>query len=73
MQLACVLMASVMLYALQANKLTHDVLPCYCIPLGTADRFFDREEALRKIGEALQPGGETSGIRSIALHGMGEV
>ncbi len=61
------------MHALQANTLTHDVLQCYCIPLGIADRFFGREEALQQVREALQPGNDRSGIRSMALYGMGGV
>ena len=61
------------MHALQASKLTHDVLPCYYIPLGIADRFFGREKALRQVREVLQPEGGLSGIRSIALYGMGGV
>lgn len=61
------------IYALQANTLTHDVLLCYCIPLGIADRIFGWEEALLQDREALQPGNDRSGIHSMALYGMGEV
>ncbi len=43
------------MHTLQANKLVHDFLPCYCVPLGIADRFFAREEALQQVREALHP------------------
>lgn len=61
------------MHALQANTLTHAVLLCYCIPLGIADRFFGREEAVLQVREALQPGNDRSGIHSMALYGMGGV
>ena len=37
------------MHALQTNKLNHDVLSCYYIPLGIADRFFGREAALQQV------------------------
>ena len=61
------------MHTLQANKPIHDVLPCYCIPLGIADRFFGRAEALQQVEEVLQPGKDRGGVRSIALYGMGGV
>ncbi len=61
------------MHTLEANTLKHDVLLCYCIRLGIADRILGWEEALLQVREALQPGNDPSGIHSMALYGMGGV
>lgn len=59
--------------ALQVSKASHNVLPCYCVPSGINDRFYGRDDALGFIKDNLSSGSATSGIRSLALYGMGGV
>ena len=61
------------MHALQASKISQQTLPCYCIPSGIAGRFYGREDALKYIEDALQPGQVARNVRSIALYGMGGV
>lgn len=61
------------MHSLQASKITHQVLPCYCIPSGIAGRFYGRQDALDHLRATLQPEQTSQNIRSIALYGMGGV
>ena len=61
------------MHALQINKPDHDRLPCYCVPIGLSGRFYGRDEVVEQVKNALNPPPDSSGIRSLALHGLGGV
>ncbi|MCJ1396521.1 hypothetical protein MMC18_009412, partial [Xylographa bjoerkii] len=62
------------MHALQISKSNHhEVLPCYCIPLGVTDRFYGRDSEVNHVQKVLEPELGRSGIQSIALYGMGGV
>ena len=61
------------MHALQISKSNHDSLPCYYVPLGLSGRFHGRDEVVEQVKNALNPGQDSSGIRSLALHGLGGV
>lgn len=61
------------MHTLQIGKPKYDKLPCYYVPLGPSGRFYGRNEVLEQVKNALNPGRDSSGIRSLALHGLGGV
>ncbi|MCJ1404908.1 hypothetical protein MMC11_008134 [Xylographa trunciseda] len=61
------------MHALQLSKSNHEVIPCYCIPLGVTDRFYGRDSEVQYVQKVLDPTVGRSGIQSIALYGMGGV
>lgn len=61
------------MHALRIGKPKYDKLPCYYVPLGLSGRFYGRNEVVEQVKNALNPCQDSSGIRSLALHGLGGV
>lgn len=59
---------------LQVVKSNDEVtLPCHVVPYGLNPRFYGREAELAKLHEALDPQEKTSGLKMMAIHGLGGV
>ena len=48
-------------------------LPCCVLPVARNRRFFGRKDMLQKIDDCLQPNETSSGLKSLAIHGLGGV
>jgi NB-ARC domain len=55
------------------GKADKEKLPCYYISFGRDEKFYGREEILRRIKNALDPIDGDERCRAFALHGMGGV
>ncbi|KAI9811064.1 MAG: hypothetical protein M1827_005646 [Pycnora praestabilis] len=59
--------------SLQGSTNKGVALPCYHVPFGINERFYGRQEVLRRIRNSLIPQERNSQPLSFALHGMGGV
>lgn len=57
----------------QEHSTEKDQLPCFSLPVAENKRFFGREDVLSQLDDHLQPSSDASGIRSVALWGLGGV
>ena len=48
-------------------------LPCCALPVARNERFFGRRDILDDIDERLQGHGDSQGLKSLAIHGLGGV
>ncbi len=62
-----------LMQTLKDSKIHDERIPCYCIPFGINERFYNREDALQAVREALDPRPGQATPRSLALYGMGGV
>lgn len=47
--------------------------PCHTLPVAENKKFFGRKDILREIEEHLRPAESSSGLKSLAMHGLGGV
>ena len=61
------------LLSLDINKQETATLPCNTLPVAENQRFFGREDILRRLEEHLTPADTSSRLSSIALYGLGGI
>ncbi|KAK7990146.1 hypothetical protein PG989_010461 [Apiospora arundinis] len=61
------------LLSLESIRLGGVTLPCHNLPVAENRRFFGRQDILAQVHDHLTPEDNSSGLSSIALHGLGGV